>query len=333
MSRLAFERAIRRSGLKPPSRHLALTIATWAGIADGIIPDRFQPALSTLEEATGLTRKSVRTHLDLLEEAGWIGRDRPTTEASRRGARTHYRLLIPAGAAVAADDEGRGGDPLPVEKAGEEIPQGGGAHPLAVGEEIPSGRGGDPLKSPLSSGSTHQSPRAGAGEHRPGTAAEASDGSTKKNSISSDLDAAADAARIELSKATQREVRPDWARKVAITLLGAATRPISDGRHAAYVRTAIRNETDLSRFLPTPTASSSRSEEAFLPEHPAEDAPAPPELTLHTTTKPRVSRTPTGQPPLLASVPDTGPPPVDVRARAAEARARMDAARTVGDAQ
>jgi hypothetical protein len=75
MGRLEFERAIRRSDLPSPSRHLALTLATWANITTGIIPDEYQPSLSTLESSTGLSRKTVRTHLDVLEDTGWVGRD------------------------------------------------------------------------------------------------------------------------------------------------------------------------------------------------------------------------------------------------------------------
>ena len=92
-----------------------------------------------------------------------------------------------------------------------------------------------------------------------------------------------------------------------MSILDAATRPISEGRHAAYVRTAIRNERDVTRFLPTPTATSSHTQEAFLPD-PADDTPTPPALTLHTTPKPRPRRGP-AQPPLLAPVADQPPLP------------------------
>ena len=48
-SRFEFERAVRSSELAPLSRLLALTVATWADVRTGIIPDRLQPSLSTLE--------------------------------------------------------------------------------------------------------------------------------------------------------------------------------------------------------------------------------------------------------------------------------------------
>jgi DNA-binding Lrp family transcriptional regulator len=97
--RLEFERAIRRSDLPPPSRHLALTIATWADMDTGIIPERYQPSLSTLAEATGLNRATVQRHLDRLETDGWIVRDRPDQKKARvEHARTHYSLALPLGA-------------------------------------------------------------------------------------------------------------------------------------------------------------------------------------------------------------------------------------------
>ncbi|MET7781519.1 helix-turn-helix domain-containing protein [Streptomyces mirabilis] len=139
--RLEFERAIRRSDLPPPSRHLALTIATWADMDTGLIPERFQPSLSTLEEATGLTRKTVRTHLDTLEARGWIVRDRPELKKAQvEHARTHYFLALAV--------EARGSDPLGL---GEEIPQPRGSDTPAKGRRSPRARGGDPPKSPYES--------------------------------------------------------------------------------------------------------------------------------------------------------------------------------------
>lgn len=97
--RFEYERAIRRSDLPPPSRHLALTIATWADMDSGIIPERFQPSLSTLEEATGLNRATVQRHLNRLEADGWMVRDRPDPKRARmEHARTRYLLALPPGA-------------------------------------------------------------------------------------------------------------------------------------------------------------------------------------------------------------------------------------------
>ncbi|MGW3650221.1 hypothetical protein [Streptomyces sp. NPDC000878] len=139
--RFEYERAIRRSDLPPPSRHLALTIATWADMNTGIIPDRFQPSLGTLEAATGMGRKTVRTHLDVLEEREWLERHRPDkVKARTEHARTRYVLIIPDGA--------RGGETLGL---GAEEPQPEGGETLGKGRTAPRARGGEPPKSPSQS--------------------------------------------------------------------------------------------------------------------------------------------------------------------------------------
>ena len=47
-SRFEFEREIRRSGLPPLARFIALTIATWADAETGAISRKNQPAQSCL---------------------------------------------------------------------------------------------------------------------------------------------------------------------------------------------------------------------------------------------------------------------------------------------
>lgn len=348
MSRLAYERAIRRSDLPAPARHIALTAATWADIATGLIPTRFQPSIATLAEATGLHEATVKRHLKTLVADGWMVREVRRQDGRRDNDITLTTLTIPASASQgddASDDAEVGAECAnPPEEVGAQSAKGGRTKRQGVSAERAEGGRTVRHKSPLSSGSTYQSPRAGAPEHDTDRSGDRPNGSTKKPTIKSDLDAAADAAREELGRATHREIRPEWARKVAMSILDAASRPISEGRHAAYVRTAIRNETDLSRFLPTPTASSSRLDEAFLPD-PAEDTPAPPALTLHTTDKPRPRKGP-AQPPLLAPVADqpplpeeltdpitTGPTADTVRSYADKIRADLEARRASGEAQ
>ncbi|MET9957393.1 hypothetical protein ABZ135_38360 [Streptomyces sp. NPDC006339] len=157
-SRFEYERAIRASQLKPPSRHLGLTIATWADARTGIIPDRFQPSLTTLEKATGLSRATVRTHLDHLETGGWLSRDRPSVVKARsEGETTKYGLRIPKSAFVSAEDsaEGRAGAALLEEGVGQELPHPGAGAALPVGQELPSGRAGAAL---ISSRSNYNGP-------------------------------------------------------------------------------------------------------------------------------------------------------------------------------
>lgn len=292
MSRLAFERAVRRSSLPPTSRLVALTVATWAGIGDGLIPDRFQPSLSTLEAATGLGRRAVREHLDRLERDGWVVRDRPTAQAARSGARTHYRLTIPTSAAQDPNDdqdddadqgaEGRGSGTPPGEGVGAQDPQGGGSQPPGWESRDPSGRGSGTPKSSRSSRSSHQSPRQSARDD-------------EQPSIRDQVDAAAEAARDALGRATGRPIRATWARKVALGILDNAGRPVDSP--AAYVARAIERERDIGRFLPTPTPSGRGSADAFAdttptphisPQEPAQNPPETdpptwgrPSLTVH----------------------------------------------------
>lgn len=157
--RLEYERAIRRSDLPPPSRHLALTIATWADMDTGVIADRFQPSLSTLEEATGMGRKTVRTHLNNLEDRKWLERHRPDQEKARtEHARTRYVLAIPP--------EARGAEPLGL---GAEGPQPRGRETPAKGRSAPRARGGETPKSPYESPESQDSPAAsGSRQQQPG---------------------------------------------------------------------------------------------------------------------------------------------------------------------
>lgn len=136
-SRFEYERAVRVSGLPPMSRLLALTIATWADIKTGVIPPRMMPSLSKLEESTGMARGSVRTHLDRLEDDGWLIRKRPSVAAARSDkARTHYKIRIPKGTEV-PESEG-------IELGQEMHPARAGAAPEAsgLGQELPQARAG-----------------------------------------------------------------------------------------------------------------------------------------------------------------------------------------------
>lgn len=65
-------------------------------MGSGIIPQRFQPSLSTLAEATGLGKSSIKRNLIVLEEGGWLVRVRPEGDKARtEHARTAYRLHVP----------------------------------------------------------------------------------------------------------------------------------------------------------------------------------------------------------------------------------------------
>lgn len=96
MNRWTFERAVLRSNLAPPARHILLTIAVVADWPGGTTPPAFTPSLTRLAELTGLSRRAVMTHLNAAEEESWVVRDRPPVERARAAKeRTRYRLTIP----------------------------------------------------------------------------------------------------------------------------------------------------------------------------------------------------------------------------------------------
>lgn len=156
-SRFEYERAVRNSDLPSLSRLLALTLATWADVRTGRIPQRLTPSLTTLEGATGMSRASVRTHLNKLEAGGWLVRDRPSVAAARsEKARTHYKLRIPKGAVMPASDrnelgqempDARAGDALDEQGLGQEMPQPRAGDALELGQELTPARAGAALKS------------------------------------------------------------------------------------------------------------------------------------------------------------------------------------------
>lgn len=161
-SRFEYERAVRASDLPPLSRLLAFAIATWADLKTGTIPHPLMPSLTTLESATGMSRGSVRAHLDRLESDGWLVRKRPSVAAARaEKARTQYRLRIPRSAVVLdtgdalaggeADSASRAAPALEgPEKLGQESPQAGAGAALELGQEMTPARAGAALNSSFS---------------------------------------------------------------------------------------------------------------------------------------------------------------------------------------
>jgi hypothetical protein len=157
-SRFEYERAVRASGLPPMSRLMALTLATWADLKTGVIPPHLMPSLSKLEEATGMSRGSVRTHLDKLEADGWLLRKRPSVAAARsEKARTQYTLRIPKGATVPDSDryeveqEQASSGVAPTPELGQELPQARAGATPELGQELTTARAGAALSSSFSS--------------------------------------------------------------------------------------------------------------------------------------------------------------------------------------
>ena len=104
-SRFEFERAIRRSGLPPLARLLALTMATWADVETGRIAARNQPAQSVLLEATGLSKSAFLAHRKTLLEEGWLQCLSPERiKAQKEHAQNVYSIHVPVGKAGSGDD-------------------------------------------------------------------------------------------------------------------------------------------------------------------------------------------------------------------------------------
>lgn len=110
-SRFEFERAIRRSGLPPLARLLALTIATWADAETGSISLKNQPAQSVLLEATGMSKVAFLTHRKTLVGDGWLKCVSPDrVKAQKEHAQNVYSILIPAGKAGSPSDRAQAGE-------------------------------------------------------------------------------------------------------------------------------------------------------------------------------------------------------------------------------
>jgi hypothetical protein len=104
-SRFEFEREIRRSGLPPLARFIALTIATWADAETGAISRKNQPAQSVLLEATGMSKSAFLTHRKTLLDGGWLRCVSPDKiKAQKEHAQNVYSIHLPDGWARSGDD-------------------------------------------------------------------------------------------------------------------------------------------------------------------------------------------------------------------------------------
>ncbi len=147
--RFDYERGVMASELPPPARLVALVLAAHAN-PDGRIPDEFTPSLTRLSTATGLARRTVTEHLNILESTGWIVRTVPNMRLARsKKVTTKYRLTAPASA----------GDSLAT-SAGDALDSAGDA--LALGHLTTSARAGAAHNQPKNT--NHLQPRRDAHE-------------------------------------------------------------------------------------------------------------------------------------------------------------------------
>jgi len=226
--RFTWERALRESDLTATQRLICYTIATWADLHTGVIPEKWTPSISRIAKAAGLDPSTVKRNLPRVVEAGWLAKTSPSLEAARtRHARNQYRLALPA--AVAVPDDG-------VDRAGRTVHQ-------ARDTTAEAGRTGHPSWA-------HSAPSQGAQDTQAGRTAHHSKSLSPKGLSKSDARAA---VAEELAAATGRQIDDEWAEKVAKQILGAASGDVASP--VAYVTTAIRRAADdgtVNRFLPTP---------------------------------------------------------------------------------
>lgn len=132
-SRWDITKAVRSSDLAAPARLIMLVLADVAEVGTAEIPEKFTPSVAVLARESGLSKRTVQTHLAALETAGWIERIYPATpEAMWRGDRIRYRLVLPDGVV-------------------QEMPDPSAGDALGVVQEIPGGGAGDaPLETDLS---------------------------------------------------------------------------------------------------------------------------------------------------------------------------------------
>lgn len=141
-SRFEFERAIRRSGLPPLARFIALTIATWADAETGAISRKYQPAQSVLLEATGMSKSAFLTHRKTLLDQGWLECESPDRiKAQKEHAQNVYSIHIPDGKAGSGDDLANSG-----KRPGKRREPRSGDD-LALGRETTQPKGTEPAKS------------------------------------------------------------------------------------------------------------------------------------------------------------------------------------------
>lgn len=104
-SRFEYERAIKRSGLPPLARLIALVIASWADVDTGRIARKNQPAQSVLLEATGMSKSAFLTHRKTLLDQGWVQCVSPDKiKAQKEHAQNVYSIHVPDGWARSGDD-------------------------------------------------------------------------------------------------------------------------------------------------------------------------------------------------------------------------------------
>lgn len=138
-SPFVYNRAVRASKLPATARHVAMTLATYAGKAG-----EAYPAQKTLEGGTGWARRTVNDALNTLEGQGWLTR----VKRGHKGRATLYRLHVPDAAptAGAGSESVRMSPPPDVQEATTRVVV--TCTPTPQGEQIQKGPWGGSLARP-----------------------------------------------------------------------------------------------------------------------------------------------------------------------------------------
>lgn len=81
--------------MAPNARLIMFVLISAADPDTAAIPDRFTPSLEEIAGRSGLSKSAVAEWLTVLEDSGWVKRDRPSTaESFVGGRRTRYQLAI-----------------------------------------------------------------------------------------------------------------------------------------------------------------------------------------------------------------------------------------------
>jgi biotin operon repressor len=95
-TRFDIERALLASDLPSKSRHICHVLCIHVDARSNMILPQHQPSLTVLATETGISRRSIMRHLNVLERRGWIVRKVPTKHDQRtKHARTYYQVGIP----------------------------------------------------------------------------------------------------------------------------------------------------------------------------------------------------------------------------------------------
>lgn len=126
----SWREGITKSGLQPTTRLVLLTLAVHMNdLGEGCYP-----STKTLEAETGLSERSICTHLDLAEKAGWVKKVRHGY-GGQKWARHEYVAAFPEGFTLKREAPTSCGEGEEKGTEGGSVPREKGTEPLSKGTE------------------------------------------------------------------------------------------------------------------------------------------------------------------------------------------------------